>query len=172
MQANTILFINFLKTIKKFSYTIIIIVLIVFNVLTLASAAIYSTAYGLISSLPMVSELFTDSMQIKNNKLQKINKKYKQKIKKISKIVKNQRKLLLKKSVTQTTKKASSALIPFAGSLIVVGIGIQEYCNNLKDNVDLYNSLNDTAEKFDYDKCYGEAEKDTESTWKYFKDLF
>ncbi len=150
--------VNLLKVIKRFFYIIIIVALIIFNVLTLASAAFYSAAYGLLSSLPAIS-LSVDSMQNRNKKLQK-------KIKKSQKIVKKQRKLMPKKAAKGIVKKAGSALIPFAGSAIVAGIGAQEYCEKLKDNIDLHNALNDTTEKFDYGKCYDEAKKDIGDFWK------
>ena len=146
--------------------------LIGFNVLTLASATIYSVAHGLLSSLPVISSLFNDSMQNRNNKLQKKYNTQQTKIKKSRKIVTSQRKLLIKKAITKPIQTAGAALIPFAGFVIVAGIGAKEYCNKLKDNIDLHNTLNDTTEEFNYSKCYNEVEKEIGGIWKSFKDWF
>ena len=146
--------------------------LIGFNVLTLASATIYSVAHGLLSSLPLISSLFDDSMQNRNKKLQKKYNTQQTKIKKSRKIVTSQKNSLINNAPKQAAKRVGAALIPFAGFVIVAGIWAQEYCDRLKGNIDLHNALNNTTEEFDYSKCYNEVEKGIVDTWKSFKDWF
>ncbi|SMN11490.1 hypothetical protein SPBRAN_1762 [uncultured Candidatus Thioglobus sp.] len=109
--------------------------------------------------------MFTDSIG-------NINKKQQIKIKKSKKIVKKQRELIKKRTVKQTAKKTAAAAIPFAGAVIVAGIGANEYCHQLDDNIALSNTLNDTNEKFNYDVCFNEVKKDMGNLWQSFKNLF
>jgi uncharacterized protein YoxC len=85
--------INFLKLIKKSVYIIIIVVLIGFNILTLTSATVYSVVQGLLSSLPVISPLFDNSILNKNKSLNN----------KLDALTKDNANI--KKNVEKTTKK-------------------------------------------------------------------
>lgn len=178
-------FMNFLRLIKKFSLIIIIVVLIGFNVLTLASAAIYSALHGLFSSLPVVNSLFDNSIQSKNKKLQNknknlqskiknqqarivksdnISKKQKMKINKSKKYVKQQRGLLGKRTIKNLGKKTAS-WIPGFGIAVSIGLSAEEYCQSLKENMELSNILNGTSEIFSHNKCYSEMKENISGNW-------
>lgn len=91
--------INFLKFIKQFAFILIIVILIGFNILTLASATIYGALHGLLSSLPIYS-LLDNSVLSKNSSLKhQLNAKTSS----YNKLTKNNTDI--KKNIEKTTKR-------------------------------------------------------------------
>ena len=124
--------------------------------------------WGINSILDMVSLIDNLKGQLTTtrthlNKTKKNLNKANEKISNAKSTVSDRRDKLTGKTGTKIGKKSAAALIPFAGAAIVAGLSVEEYCESLKDNIDLSNILNDTNEHFDYDKCYEIAKNDTSS---------
>lgn len=81
----------------------------------------------------------------------------KAKIKKARTQIRKQRARLSKRAIKKAGKKAAGSLVPFVGSVITLGLAIEDYCDDLERMVALQNILEDTQEPFDLETCFAEA---------------
>jgi hypothetical protein len=87
------------------------------------------------------------------------------KVKEFSKKVKDKRAKITSKSIKKIAKRTAAAAIPLAGAGIVLGLGVQEYCDNLEDNILLSNIANDDNEPYSLTECSDNALKEVKAAW-------
>jgi len=93
------------------------------------------------------------------------NKQLLRKQSKASELVQSRRSKLSNKHGKRLLSKSGAAIIPGLGVVMVAGLSVEEYCRDIKDNIELSNILEDRNELHDYNKCLKDAKNEAISFW-------
>ena len=112
--------------------------------------------------IPSFSSKAFKQLQSKNKQLQSKNKQLQSRQSKLKNSVNSRRKRLTSTSLNRIAKRSAAALVPVLGSAYILKMGVDNYCENLKEIEIFIDTIDGTnkAEDFDKSRCYENAKDD------------
>jgi len=112
--------------------------------------------------IPSFSSKVFKQLQSKNKQLQSKNKQLQSRQSKLKNSVNSRRKRLTSTSLNRIARRSAAALVPVLGSVYILKMGADKYCENLKEIEIFIDTIDGTnkAEDFDKSRCYENAKDD------------
>jgi len=131
----------------------------------LAGAAFTGPLFQFDLNFPNYSQSAHKQLLKKHKQVSAKNKQLLKKQSNANKLVQARRSNLSDKHGKRLLSKSGAALIPGLGVVVVAGLSVEEYCRDIKDNIELSNILGDESEPHDYNKCLEDAKNEAISFW-------